>query len=80
MVGERGPEMIVPQRAGTVIPNHKLGGGPSALSISVNVSGARGNSEIRDMVQQGVTQGLRAYDARLADRVAGINADPRFRG
>jgi hypothetical protein len=24
LVGERGPELIIPQRAGTVIPNNKL--------------------------------------------------------
>jgi hypothetical protein len=50
------------------------------VAISVNVTGARGNAEIRTMVEAGVAQGLRAYDARLADRVARIGADPRFRG
>ena len=81
LVGERGPELIVPRAPGMVIPNHRLAGGtrgPSA--IHVTVTGARGNAEIRQMVEAGVAQGLRAYDARLADRVARIGADPRFRG
>ena len=84
LVGERGPELIVPRAPGRVIPNHALGGaavrvrGP--VAITVQVTGARGNAEIRQMVEAGVTQGLRAYDARLADRVARIGADPRFRG
>ena len=85
LVGERGPELIVPRAPGRVIPNHALGGaagqGSAApVAITVQVTGARGNAEIRQMVEAGVTQGLRAYDARLADRVTRIGADPRFRG
>ena len=85
LVGERGPELIVPRLAGTVIPNHALGHAPGRgaerpVAITVQVTGARGNTEIRQMVEAGVAQGLRAYDARLADRVARIGADPRFRG
>ena len=26
LVGERGPELFVPDRAGTIIPNHAMGG------------------------------------------------------
>jgi phage-related minor tail protein len=82
LVGERGPELIVPRAPGQVIPNHALGRGPAErpVAITVQVTGARGNAEIRAMVEAGVAQGLRAYDARLADRVARIGADPRFRG
>ena len=35
LVGERGPELVVPSASGTVIPNHQLGRGGS---ITVNVS------------------------------------------
>jgi hypothetical protein len=82
LVGERGPELIVPRAPGRVIPNHALGHGYAErpVAITVQVTGARGNAEIRQMVEAGVAQGLRAYDARLADRVARIGADPRFRG
>lgn len=37
LVGERGPELFVPNSAGTIIPNNKLGGGNSITNI-VNVS------------------------------------------
>jgi len=33
MVGEQGPELFVPNKSGTIVPNHALGGG----GITVNV-------------------------------------------
>lgn len=39
MVGERGPELFVPDAAGTIIPNHALGGG-GGPSIVINAPGA----------------------------------------
>lgn len=38
MVGERGPELFVPDVAGTIIPNHALGGG--GPQIIINAPGA----------------------------------------
>lgn len=32
MVGERGPEMFVPNSAGKIVPNNKLGGGSTSIS------------------------------------------------
>lgn len=37
MVGERGPELFVPDRPGTILPNHALGGGPTFV---INAPGA----------------------------------------
>ncbi|TGN58602.1 hypothetical protein E4L95_12390 [Paracoccus liaowanqingii] len=37
LVGERGPEIVVPRNSGHVIPNHKLGGGGNG-SVDVRVS------------------------------------------
>ena len=37
LVGERGPELFVPSRAGTIIPNNKLGGESVTNNIVVNV-------------------------------------------
>ena len=58
LVGERGPELIVPRAPGRVIPNHALGHGRSGpaspVAITVQVTGARGNAEIRQMVEAGV--------------------------
>ncbi|MFC3076360.1 phage tail tape measure protein [Shinella pollutisoli] len=41
LVGERGPEVVVPGRSGTVVPNHALGGGGIVLTINqtLQVSG-----------------------------------------
>ena len=38
MVGERGPELFVPDQAGTIIPNHALGGGGTVIP-DVRISG-----------------------------------------
>ena len=38
LVGERGPELFVPDSAGTVIPNHALGGGGTVIP-DVRISG-----------------------------------------
>ena len=49
LVGERGPELFVPSRAGTIIPNNKLGGGTTNnIVVNVNVEGnvdAQGGEE-----------------------------------
>ena len=40
VVGERGPELFVPRRSGTIIPNDKLGGGSTNISVNVDASGS----------------------------------------
>ena len=41
VVGEKGPELFVPKRSGTIIPNDKLGGGGSTnISVNVDASGS----------------------------------------
>ena len=41
IVGEKGPELFVPRSSGTIIPNHKLGGGGSTnISVNVDASGS----------------------------------------
>ena len=42
IVGERGPELFVPSRSGSIVPNNRLGGGDN-VSVVVNVD-ARGTS------------------------------------
>lgn len=44
LVGERGPELFVPSTAGTIIPNHMLGG---SAKVSVNVYNAPEGMEVR---------------------------------
>ena len=47
MVGEAGPEMVVPDRASNVIPNNRLGGGqPVTVNFNINTVDARGFNEL----------------------------------
>ena len=49
IVGERGPELFVPSRAGTIIPNHELGGSTSVVvnvdASGTEVQGSQGNAD-----------------------------------
>ena len=36
LVGERGPELIVPSQSGTVVPNHQLGGAVGGVTVNFN--------------------------------------------
>lgn len=47
IVGERGPELFVPNTSGTIVPNGKFGGGGGATSVVVNVD-AKGSSASGD--------------------------------
>lgn len=40
MVGERGPELFTPSSSGTIIPNHRLGGGGGGSTYNITVNGA----------------------------------------
>ena len=50
IVGERGPELFVPNSAGTIIPNHELSGMGGSTNIVVNVD-ASGSSVEGDEAQ-----------------------------
>ena len=39
IVGEKGPELFVPDKAGTIIPNHQLGGSTNVV-VNVDASGS----------------------------------------
>jgi hypothetical protein len=40
LIGEHGPELFVPDTAGTIIPNNRLGGRGGAVYVIVNVAGS----------------------------------------
>jgi len=46
MVGERGPELFIPDRAGTIVPNNQLGGKPVTVNFNINTVDARGFNEL----------------------------------
>ena len=42
IVGEKGPELFVPDTAGTIVPNNQLGGNPVTVNFNINTVDARG--------------------------------------
>ena len=43
LVGERGPELFVPDRAGTIVPNHAMGS--ANVTVNVDASGSRAQGD-----------------------------------
>jgi hypothetical protein len=70
LVGEKGPEMFVPNRNGTIVPNNRLGGGMSPKVIVNNYSDARHEVETRNEGGQPVIEILaRKVEDRLGSNV-----------
>ena len=71
IVGERGPELMVPSGNGTVVPNNQLGGGGVTVVQHINVT-------------TGVQQTVRAEIANLLPQISNAAksavADARMRG
>jgi hypothetical protein len=68
------------QKGEVVLPRGaKGGGGAQNINITVDVTGARGNTEIQEMVRQGVSQGIRQYDQGTKGRVVAAMRDARRR-
>ena len=63
----------------TVIDHTRQKGAGDGVAIIVNVEGANGDQHVRDLVEQGVSRGLAAYDDALPDRLERMRRDPRFR-
>ena len=71
---------VTPAAQVPLMNGRETGGGLSSLTVNVDVSGARGNAEIEEMVRRGVSAGLSSYDADvLPARVGQIANDPRAR-
>ena len=55
VVGERGPELFVPDRAGTIVPNHELGGmGGTNIVVNVDASGSNVEGDEEEGRQLGI--------------------------
>lgn len=60
VVGEKGPEMFVPNTSGVIVPNHKLSGGSSAQpKVNINIQNTVPNTEVKKQ------QGSNPYDMRF---------------
>lgn len=74
MVGERGPELFTPSSAGSITPNHKLGGaGETRIVLDVQ-EGAAFSTRVREVAgPQSVavtSSGIQTYDRALPGRSA----------
>ena len=63
MVGERGPEMIVPQRNGNVVPNNQVGGG----GVTIIQNNTFGNGVSRAEIQGMLPKIVEASKAAVLD-------------
>jgi hypothetical protein len=63
IVGEAGPELFIPQQAGTIVPNNQLGGSVTNVSFTINAVDTRGfrsllrneRSTIVNLINEAVT-------------------------
>ena len=63
IVGEKGPELFVPRVAGTVVPNHKMGSGPTIIN-NIDARGAEVGVETR--IQSALIEAQRAQKSAVA--------------
>lgn len=61
LVGERGPELIVPTNSGTVIPNHRLGQSAGALTIHIDARNAQSPIETARRTEEQIMRALGKY-------------------
>lgn len=52
LVGERGPELMIPSRSGTIIPNNKLGGGGGVVVQQTFNFAANGDESVKQIIAQ----------------------------
>jgi phage-related minor tail protein len=52
LVGERGPELIIPSGSGTVVPNGKIGGSSINLTNHITIDARTDRSEVYALVVQ----------------------------
>ena len=60
IVGERGPELFVPQTAGTIIPNHAMGGANVVVNVDASGSNVQGNPQQGKALGQAIGAAVQA--------------------
>lgn len=79
VVGEQGPELFVPDSAGTIIPNDKLGAAPASINVNQYfsfqsldpVTNMRMLEQQKSQIQQWVAEGIRGNQNNLRNAVNG---------
>jgi hypothetical protein len=83
IVGERGPELFMPSKSGTVIPTQNtrgMGGGGSTINVSVDARGATSPEMVRQQVQQGILEAAPSIVAAAEQRTISTLRRPRLAG
>lgn len=73
LVGERGPELFTPSSAGSITPNHALGGGAAQVSLTVQASeyfDARVERVAGPVAVRTAASAVGQYDSNLQSRIA----------
>ena len=65
MVGERGPEMFVPNQSGSIVPNDKMGG--KGITVVNNVDARGSGPDVDIKIQQAMQQTSQATIASIQD-------------
>lgn len=71
MVGERGPEMFIPNASGSIVPNDQLGGGGGTTVVNLNISTG---------VAQTVRAEIQSMMPRITEATKAAVADAKRRG
>ena len=79
LVGERGPEIIVPRSAGQVIPNHALGGSTFAPSNTIVINGDASERTVA-LIRQELAANNRQMERLMPAKINAVNRDPLRRG
>lgn len=69
IVGERGPELFVPDRGGTIVPNHKLGGGGITIAPVYNIDARGATTDVMKILPGLLKQTSDQTYARVQDAV-----------
>jgi len=66
MVGERGPEMFVPNQSGSIVPNDKMGGG-GGITVVNNVDASGAGSDVDLKIRTAMQQSSQQTVATIQD-------------
>lgn len=64
VVGEKGPEVFLPNTSGMIVPNHALGGSGN-MNVVISLAGANGDETIKRIAYTATAQGMRAALAQV---------------
>ena len=71
VVGEKGPELFVPGKSGTIIPNNKLGMGDANVVVNVDASGSKAQGDDGRANKLGEAIGLAVKQALIKQKRPG---------